>query len=238
MQVTWNGTSKVKAEELAGILAEHSLFADCDEAELADLILRGHFVEYAKGDELIMQGDPGNSLLILLSGNARTSMIASNGHEIVLDYAEPGQVLGEIALLDGGERTASVTAIEPITALTITRIAFEEILKNHKNMALRLLKVMANRIRTANTMIEGDRAYTSGPRLARYLLRLSVVGAEEGRLKLDLSQSELGNFAGMSREHINRQLSTWSEDGIVSVESGKVRILNHATLSNIANADS
>lgn len=228
----------MKAEDLASILAEHSLFADCDEAELADLILRGHFVEYSKGDDMIVQGDPGESLLILLSGNARTSMIASNGHEIVLDYAEPGQVLGEIALLDGGERTATVTAIEASSALTITRTAFGEILQNHKNMALRVLKVMANRIRTANTMIEGDRAYTSGPRLARYLLRLSVVGAEEGRLKLDLSQSELGNFAGMSREHINRQLSAWSEDNIVSVESGKVRILNHAMLSNIAEADS
>lgn len=228
----------MKAEELAEILAEHSLFADCDEAELADLILRGHFVEYDKGDDMIVQGDAGESLLILLSGNARTSMIASNGHEIVLDYAEPGQVLGEIALLDGGERTATVTAIERSSALTITRSAFGDILQKHKNMALRVLKVMANRIRMANTMIEGDRAYTSGPRLARYLLRLSVVGAEEGRLKLDLSQSELGNFAGMSREHINRQLSAWSEDDIVSVESGKVRILNHAMLSNIAEADS
>ena len=228
----------MNAEELANILAEHSLFADCDEAELADLILRGHFVQYKKGDELIMQGDPGNSLLILLSGNARTSMIASNGNEVVLDYAEAGQVLGEIALLDGGERTASVTAIEPTSALSITRAAFEDILAKHKNMALRLLKVMAKRIRTANSMIEGDRAYTSGPRLARYLLRLSVAGANEGRLKLDLSQSELGNFAGMSREHINRQLSAWSESGIVAVESGKVRILDHAMLSHIAEADS
>jgi len=228
----------VKADELADILAEHSLFADCDESELADLILRGHFVKYAKGDEMIIQGDPGNSLLILLSGNARTSMIASNGHEIVLDYAEPGQVLGEIAILDGGERTANVTAIEPSSALSITREAFEDILAKHKNMALRLLTVMAGRIRMANSMIEGDRAYTSGPRLARYLLRLCVVGAEEGRLKLDLSQSELGNFAGMSREHINRQLSAWSEGQIISVESGKVSILNHALLSSIAEADS
>ena len=117
-------------------MAEHSLFADCDEAELADLILRGHFVEYKKGDDMIVQGDPGNSLLILLSGNARTSMIASNGHEIVLDYAEAGQVLGEIALLDGGERTATVTAIEPTSALTITREAFEDILKKHKKLLL------------------------------------------------------------------------------------------------------
>lgn len=185
-----------------------------------------------------MQGDQGDSLLILLSGNVRTSLIASNGHEIVLDYAEPGQVLGEIALLDGGERTASVTALEPCTALVLTRTNFEEILERHKSMALRLLKVMASRIRMTNTMIEGDRAFTSGPRLARYLLRLSIKEGGEGRLKIDLSQSELGNFAGMSREHINRQLSAWSDDGIVAVEAGKLRILQPHTLAAIAESDS
>ena len=227
----------MKPEELAEILAEHSLFADCDDSELSDLILRGNFVSYAKNDDLLRQGDDGRSLLILLSGIVRTSMVASNGHEIVLDYAEAGQVIGEIALLDGGERTATVTAVEPATALSITQTAFEEILLRHRTMGMRLLKTMAHRIRSANLMIEGDRAYTSGPRLARYLLRLSVVGAEEGRLKVDLSQSELGNYAGMSREHINRQLSAWSDEGLVQVKSGKLSILDHATLSSIANVE-
>ena len=227
----------MKPEELAEILAEHSLFADCDDSELSDLILRGNFVSYAKNDDLLRQGDDGRSLLILLSGIVRTSMVASNGHEIVLDYAEAGQVIGEIALLDGGERTATVTAVEPATALSITQTAFEDILLRHRTMGMRLLKTMAHRIRSANLMIEGDRAYTSGPRLARYLLRLSVVGAEEGRLKVDLSQSELGNYAGMSREHINRQLSAWSDEGLVQVKSGKLSILDHATLSSIANVE-
>jgi len=228
----------VTTEELAVLLAENSLFADCTHSELSDLLLRGSFMKYKKGDSLVLQGDPGESLLILLSGVARTSMVASNGHEVVLDYAEPGQVVGEIALLDGGERTASISAIEPVTALSLSRGAFEDIIGKHKSMALRLLNVMARRIRTANIMIEGDRAYTSGPRLARYLLRLAAADADEGRLKLDLSQGELGNFAGMSREHINRQLSAWSDDDIISVKSGKVRIKKHGLLSAIADADS
>ncbi len=93
------------ANELAALLASHSLFADCDNDELSDIILRGHFVRYRKGQELMGQGDDGDNLLIILTGFARVSMVASNGHEIVLDYAEPGYVIGEIAFLDGGPRT-------------------------------------------------------------------------------------------------------------------------------------
>lgn len=228
----------MKADQLSALLTEHSLFSDCSEAELGDLILHGNLLKFKKGEDLIVQGDAGDSLLILLTGYCRINMIASNGHEVVLDYAEPGQVLGEIAMLDGGERTANVTAIQESSALSITRGAMTDIIAKHPAMSMRLLRNMASRIRMANTMIEADRAYTSGPRLARYLLRLSVSGGEGGKLKHNLSQSELGNFAGMSREHINRQLSAWSDDAIVAVESGKIRILRPDILSTIAEAAS
>lgn len=230
--------AKMKADELAALLVSHSLFADCDSTELSEIILRGRYTEYKKNDFLVRQGDSGDSLIIILDGIARTSMVASNGREIVLDYAEAGHVIGEIALLDGGERTADVVAVEEIGGLLLTRDAFETILSMHNSLGLRLLKVMARRLRLMNTMIESDRAFTSGPRLARYLIRLLVEGADEGHLKLDLNQSELGNFAGMSREHINRQLSAWSEAKIIAVEQGKVRVLDVPTLLEIAESAS
>ena len=104
------------ATELAGLLAAHSLFADCKSDELSDIILRGHYVRYRKGQEIMGQGEDGDNLLIILSGFARISMVASNGHEIVLDYAEPGYVIGEIAFLDGGTRTATIEALSELTA--------------------------------------------------------------------------------------------------------------------------
>ena len=83
-------------------------------------------------------------------------------------------------------------------------------------------------------MIEADRAYTSGPRLARFLLRLMMGGGEtesgEARLKIALSQGELGNFAGMSREQINRQLSAWADSGIVALKTGRVTVLDREAL--------
>ena len=222
------------AKELAEILSQHSLFADCGPDELADIILRGNYMKYPKGEEMMGQGDAGNKLFIILSGFARTSMIASNGREIVLDYAEAGHVVGEIAFLDGGERTASVNALDDLTALILSRTAFDEIVKNHQGLALRLLQSMARRLRQANSIIEADRAFTSGPRLARYLLRLMLSDPQEERLKLELSQSELGNFVGLSREQINRQLSAWTESELIRMEGGQIRILDRDLLLEIA----
>ncbi|MFN3424679.1 MAG: Crp/Fnr family transcriptional regulator [Novosphingobium meiothermophilum] len=226
------------AARLAEALTAQSLFADCEEAELSDIIARGQVRTFKPGHVLISQGEEGSTLFIVLKGLARVSMVAANGREIILDYAEPGHVLGEIAFLDGGERTATVEAIEPVEALVLTRAAFSEIIERHKGLALRLLKAMARRLRQNNAVIEADRAYTSGPRLARFLLRLMMGEGtgEQNRLKLALSQSELGNFAGMSREQINRQLSAWAENGIVALKSGKVTILDRDALVDVAEA--
>lgn len=229
----------MNAAQLAETLTSQSLFADCEQAELADIIARGHLRSYKRDQELMAQGDEGDTLFIVLSGLARVSMVAANGREIILDYAEPGHVLGEIAFLDEGERTASVHAIEPVEALCLSRTAFRDIVGRHQGLAMRLLKAMARRLRQNNAVIEADRAYTSGPRLARFLLRLTMAGeGEEGgsKLKIALSQGELGNFAGMSREQINRQLSAWVDGGIVSLKSGRVTVLDREALMDVAEA--
>ncbi|MFC4295480.1 Crp/Fnr family transcriptional regulator [Novosphingobium tardum] len=231
------------AAQLADTLAAQSLFADCEADELSDIILRGYHRSYKRDQEMMAQGDEGDSLFIVLSGLARVSMVAANGREIVLDYAEPGSVLGEIAFLDGGERTASVHAIDPVEALCLSRAAFDEIVARRPGLSTRLLRAMARRLRQNNEVIEADRAYTSGPRLARFLLRLMITGdeglpavGEGGQLKLAISQGELGSFAGMSREQINRQLSAWADSGIIGLKGGRVSITDREALMDVAEA--
>ncbi|OYW49629.1 MAG: Crp/Fnr family transcriptional regulator [Novosphingobium sp. 28-62-57] len=226
------------AARLAEALTAQSLFADCEEAELSDIIARGQVRAFKPGQVLMSQGDKGSTLFIVLKGLARVSMVAANGREIILDYAEPGHVLGEIAFLDGGERTATVEVIDPLEALVLTRGAFSDIIEKHKGLALRLLKAMARRLRQNNAVIEADRAYTSGPRLARFLLRLMMGEGlgHDNQLKIALSQGELGNFAGMSREQINRQLSAWAENGMVALKGGRVTILDRDALIDVAEA--
>lgn len=226
------------AAKLAEALTAQSLFADCEEAELSDIIARGQVRTFKPGQMLMSQGEQGATLFIVLKGLARVSMVAANGREIILDYAEPGHVLGEIAFLDGGERSATVEVIDPIEALVLTRGAFSDIIEKHKGLALRLLKAMARRLRQNNAVIEADRAYTSGPRLARFLLRLMMGdgAGNENQLKIALSQGELGNFAGMSREQINRQLSAWADNGMVALKGGRVTILDRDALIDVAEA--
>jgi CRP/FNR family transcriptional regulator, cyclic AMP receptor protein len=222
------------AQSLSNLLPAGSLFAACRSDELTDLLSLASQQVMKKGQTLLLQGDPGDALIILLTGQARVTMVASNGREITLDYADPGSVLGEIAVLDGGERTASVIAISEGSYLRLTRAAFEAFVERQPGMAWRLLRGLASRLRQTNAMIESDRAFASGPRLARYIQRLTLHESSDGRLRLDLNQTELGAFAGMSREHINRQLSAWVDCGIIALEHGRIRILDSSFLSDIA----
>lgn len=224
------------AAELAALMPEGSLFAACRADELGDLLSLATKHDMKKGQTLLLQGDPGDMLIILLSGNAKVTMVAMNGREITLDYADAGAVLGEIAVLDGGARTASVIALGAGSYLRLTRAGFEAFVERQPGMAWRLMRELAKRLRQTNNTIESDRAFASGPRLARFLQRLTFAGSQDGRLRLDLSQSELGAFAGMSRENINRQLSAWADAGVIALNQGRITVLDSNFLSEIASS--
>lgn len=221
-------------QELASLLTPRSILSVCTPDELGDLLAVSAVCKMKAGEEILAQGDEGNAVVIILGGVARISMIAPNGHEIVLDYAEPGAVIGEIAMLDGEPRTASATAVYAGRYLKITRTAAEAFIERHPKVALALLRDMARRLRETDTTIESDRAFAAGPRLARFLKRLTEQKADGKKLAGDLSQGELGNFVGMSRENINRQLASWSDAGVIELANGKIRIIDDAHLAQIA----
>ncbi|CAN5123136.1 Crp/Fnr family transcriptional regulator [soil metagenome] len=214
-------------------LPEHSLLRSLGPDDLAYLLTDAREHKAKKGAVLLQQGDPGDFLLILMEGRARVTVYSANGREIVLEYVEAGTVLGEIALIDGGLRTASVIALGPVRYLTLPRAVFERVIAANHRIALRLMRELAMRLRLANETIETDRAYGAAPRLARFLLRL-LKNSETG--VISLSQTELAMFAGISRENINRQLALWAQGGIVELEHGKIRVMDVDSLEEIADA--
>ena len=224
----------MKPEEIIRLLPDRSTLAGTDVEEMRDLLEVSTISKMRPGQQILAQGEEGDALVLLITGVARVSMIAPNGHEIVLDYAEPGSIIGEIALLDGEPRTASATAMYHGTILRMSRAAFEGYIQRHPRFALKLLREMARRLRATNMTIESDRAFAAGPRLARFLKRLTQHKADGHRLAGDLSQGELGNFVGMSRENINRQLAAWADSGIIELAHGKVRIIDGEHLNQIA----
>lgn len=229
------GASMTPAE-LAAHLPKSSVFGQLDEAEFADLLSVGTLQTIRANDEILRQGDEGTSLAIVLDGVVRISMVTPNGREIILDYAEAGAVIGEIAVLDGAPRTASAVAMWAGRVFRMSRSAFEGFLERHPKVAIRLLREMARRLRETDSTIESDRAFTTGPRLARYLNRLTNQKVHGTRLTRDLSQSELGSFVGISRENINRQLAAWASEGVIELTQGKIRIIDPDYLTQIAEA--
>lgn len=225
----------MNASEIHAKLPKQSLLHALGKYEFEVLLNRARSQTGKKGDVLLRQGDKGDFLVILIQGQVRVTVFTANGREIVLEYAGPGMVLGEIALLDGGERTASVIAMEDVDYLVLTRSMFETLVAANHQIALRLMREMASRLRLTNQMVENDRAYAAAPRLARFLIRLVRNDSKGGKI-IALSQTELSLFAGISRENINRQLGLWAQAGIVSVEQGHIRILDMEPLEEIADA--
>jgi CRP-like cAMP-binding protein len=117
--------------ELAAQLPKGSVFCECDEAQLADLLAIGTIQTTKANEEILRQGDEGTSLVIVLDGVVRISMVTPNGREIILDYAEAGAVLGEIAVLDDQPRTASAIAMWAGRLLRISRTHFFGFIERH-----------------------------------------------------------------------------------------------------------
>ena len=128
--------------ELAALLPKGSVFAD--DKQLADLLGIGTVQPTRANEEILRQGDEGTSLIVILDGVVRVSMVTPNGREIILDYVEAGGVLGEIAVLDGEPRTASAIAMWPGKLLRLSRSAFEGFIERHPKVAIRLLREMAH----------------------------------------------------------------------------------------------
>ena len=144
--------------KLAELQGPDSIFSGLTVEDWAEIASRSMQINFVKGKELLVQGDPGDMMLILTEGAARVSMLTAGGREIVLAYAEPGAVLGEIALLDGGERTASVTATSAGSALQLGRNALKDFAASHPEFTWSLMQQLARRLRTADQTIESDRA--------------------------------------------------------------------------------
>ena len=224
--------------DVAEALGESQLFGALLEDELAALVRLGTLARYPAGRTIFAKGDPGDSLMVVLEGRIKISSLAADGREIVLNFIEPGQVLGEIAALDGKPRTMGATAAEPVQIFLVRRKAVLGFLEEKPSVAIRLIGVLCQKLRRTTAMFEEKALLSMAPRVARGLLRLA---AEHGRrtgegvlIDLKLSQSEFGAFVGVSRENFNRQLSTWRDSGIVSLRGGQILIHEPQDLESLA----
>jgi CRP/FNR family transcriptional regulator, cyclic AMP receptor protein len=233
-------TTQRTPAELRDVLAANELFEVLSEPELDQLLAHAHTVSYPAGAVIFQKHDPGHSLMAVLSGRVKISNVSLEGREAVHNLIGPGEVFGEIALLDGKDRTADATALEPTELLVLQRRDFIPFLERNPRVTVRLIEVLCGRLRRTTVIVEDGAFLTMAPRVARALLRLAEehgrVRRGQVRIDLKLSQRELGGLVGLARENVNRQLRVWREEGLIHLDHGHIVIESMERLRAVAEA--
>ena len=223
------------------LLQRHFLFRELTTPEIDELLTYARVERVRANETIFLKGSPGTGLMAVLQGEVRISVPGFDGRQITLTTFGDGEIFGEIALLDGGERTADATAITNVELLAIDRRSFLPFLERHPKIATKLLVALCARLRRTTEQVEDLALLDLPARLAKKLLGIAgakgVKTARGIRISAALTQSELANMVGTSRESINRQLARWQRDGIVHLAQGAITITDAAALQRIVDAD-
>ena len=218
--------------EFAVILKTNPMFAELGTDELQRLANLCRTQQVAAGEVLFQKGDPGDALFGVRHGQIRMETSA-DATRSSLNFAGPGDLFGEAAVLDGQERTADATASEATELFVLGREEFRNFLENEPKVAIKIIQLLCERIRRQTERMEEAVPQSLPIRLARRLYEL----AHDCGSELHISQERLGIFVGAARESVNRQLQAWRKDGILELQRGRIRVQDPAKLSAIARND-
>lgn len=193
-------------------------------------------VRLARGEVLFKQGDTGDALYAVIDGAMEVSILSFDGRKLSLDLLAPGAVFGEIALFDPGTRTATVTATEPARLLRVLSADVLRELHAHPELAIDMIRLAGQRMRWMGRQLKEQVFLPVPTRVARKLLHLAPrQGAQTGAVRL--SQAELAEYVGATREAVSKTLAVWKRQGIVDVTRGHVSIRDFPTLETLADPD-
>jgi CRP/FNR family transcriptional regulator, cyclic AMP receptor protein len=192
-----------------------------------------------KGDEaLFVAGQSGDGCYRLERGLLRVVITSPRGEDRILAMLGPGAIVGELAIIDGGPRSASVFAVKDCELSFISRRVFEERTIRHPEIYQYLVNVLATRLRQTNEAMTASCFMTIQARLARALLELGkYVGEDDGAgrvvIRHKISQTDLAAMAGVARENVSRVMSDWKRNKVVTRSSGFYCLIDITTLKRI-----
>jgi len=222
------------------LLATHPLLEHLEAHDLDVLVGCSRVQSYPARRVIFRKGDPGKSMMAVISGRVKISSLTPEGKEAVLNIIGPGQIFGEIALLDGKERSADATALEDVDLLVLARRDFVPFIERRPALCLKMLAILCDRLRRTTEQVE-DLFLAHSARVARTLRRLAIDygrQTEEGILiDMKMSQGQFGMQVSMTREALNRLLSAWRREGVISFEGGYFTIHNMARLEELTDGE-
>ncbi len=225
-------------DELVDIIGRTRLFGGLDVESRQALAAEMRETSFDSGQVIFTRGDEGRDVYVVVSGRIRLSVLTPEGRELSFAHAEAGSVFGEIAMLDGGVRTADATAMTKVEAFSLSRAAFSRVMGNHSSVGEAMLNFLCLRLREADQQLEAIALCPIEVRLARFFLAAASAKDESGEeesveIPFSMSQSELALLIGASRPKVNTALSLLEGDGALKRSSGKI-VCNVELLQDIA----
>lgn len=217
------------------LLARCPVFEGLDGELRQELAGLGMLRPYRSGDRIFRVGDPGDSMMVVAEGAVRICALAPTARDVVLVDLAVGEIFGEIAMLDGAARSADAEALTNCTVMVMERLAFLAVMRRNPRLAEHMLALLCTRIRRSDERMMEISFLSLPARLAKALLRTvgGTGGGRVARARTSLSQTELANVVGSSRENVNRHLRRWQDDGLIELKSGWIVLLNLEALARI-----
>lgn len=209
------------------------LFSDLSEGDLVRFAEVTREREYPRNSVILFEDDPGDSLYIVSSGQVKVVLIGEDGREVILSVLSDGDFFGEMSLIDDEPRSAHVIAMKDSLLLVLRRDDFQQQINQHPSIAVKLLKVLVQRLRRADDKIGGLVLLDVNGRVAKLLLDLAE---ESGGPKITrkLTHHTIAQMIGSSRETVSRAMRELSDRGLVDVTRREITIKNRDGLAALA----
>jgi CRP/FNR family transcriptional regulator, cyclic AMP receptor protein len=229
--------NRLNESAIRTLLREHVLLRDLPEDELDKLGTLAKVRTFDAGQTIFMKGDKARGMMVVLEGGVRIGASSPEGKEVVLNTIHPGEVFGEIALIDGVERTADAVTMEPTELLILDRKDFLPYLESQPKVCVRLLQLMCKRIRTTSEQLEDFSFLDLRRQIAKRLCFLAETDYAEpdgqGGIVIKITQHDLGAMMGTTREAVNKQLRLMIDEGLIEQQRGAIILHNPDNLNSI-----
>lgn len=206
-----------------------------DDREREALQRRARTTRFSTGDRLLQQGEAGDKVVVILRGRAKVSYVTREGRELVLRFGGPGELVGELSVIDGRPRLSSVVALEPVEALVLAASEFRSLIEAEPTVAWKLLGMLSRRFRDADLKrLEFGASDTVGRVAARIVELADRYGEPDSdgiRITLPISQDELGAWTGSSRAGVAAALRTLRELGWIETERRRITVRDRDALA-------
>jgi CRP-like cAMP-binding protein len=229
------GESRGFASSKLSVLRKHPYFADLESDAFEQLCRYAKHTTLKRGTPIFAKGDPPTSLFAVISGTVKISISSPDGRNAILNLIGPGEIFGEIALLDAQLRSADATANTNCELFTIDRREFVPFVRSQPTVAMKFIELLCTRLRRTSDQVEQVILQDLPGRLAGALIRLTErhKAAKDSRT-IAVTQQEISEMVGMSRESINKQLRAWAARNWVRLEHGAIVVLDLEPLQEIA----